>query len=144
MESKKLEIVIIVPGGIQYRFVIMAHRTASVGERLIEPEFYKNHSLKHEIPEGDHHEIEILEPALWKHEHAKKIHTHPIGTRRHFVCYTSALPTIKDVEAILRVWCVGTVYTMITGLDFGAEYARGQDSFHDRMRDEHGITIKPA
>ena len=124
-----LRIVVSLPSGRQTEFTIVAHLSTAVDERLIEPAFYTEG-----VPVGGHHELEVLEPPLWNHAHVAHIHFHRVlATGRNFVCWTGALPTLHAVETVLRIWCVGTAYTMHTGADFGPEYGREPLTFIERM-----------
>ncbi len=132
-----LQIIVQLPGGGQTEFSLAAHLSIKKDDRLIEPAFYKD-----EPPEGPHHEIEIESPRIWEHEHGAHIHFHRVpGTDRNFVCWTGALRLLRHVEPVVRMWCLGTAYTMQTGLDFLPEYARDPDTFIERMRDEHNLKI---
>lgn len=96
-------------------FDIIAHRSESESERLIEPNFYTANSPT-VAPHGVHHELEIATPPVWEHPNSTFIHYHKVlGTDRRFICWSGSLPTLGDASKVIAVWCVGTVFTMLTG-----------------------------
>jgi len=110
------------PDGV-VRFVLDSWRSSSEDDRTIEPEFYVDYCADGQIPQGPHHEVEILEPAkIGGHEHEEVIHYHINRGGGQFVCWTGSLPSLSAVSTMLRVWCAGTAFTMATGKDFTVEF----------------------
>lgn len=134
----ELNLTITMPGGGETTFVIHAHLSKAVGERLIEAAFYEKHGSG--VPEGEHHELEVMSPAVWDHPHSAHVHYHRTPSGRNFVCWAGALPTMKKVQWVAMLWCVGTVYTMATGKDFNPEYGSEPKTFFERMRTQ-GISV---
>jgi|GEM_PF-6150760 len=128
-------------GEDRYEFNFVAHRTTAVKKRIFRAAFYKSYSPLKRVPRGIHFEVEIIDPKPWSSapEHVH-VYSEP-GWERVFICYTSPLPSLDAVHAMLEVWCVGTVYTLITGKDFVPEKSKHPQSFLERMREEHGITL---
>lgn len=131
-------------------FVIIAHRTESSENRLIEPDFYRNNCQPGQVPEGVHHELELLEPHLWEDSDISvrpregHIHIHRLpDTSRYFVCWTGSLPTLENVEALLNVWCLGTAYTVSIGEDFTLLYRGSASEFFETMKGV-GFTLRDS
>lgn len=140
MNDNRFKKRIITPIGV-FDFVIIAHRTDSKEGRLIEPAFYEKNCEPGQMPEGVHHELEVVEPRLWEHQDVRT-HLHPVpGSDKHFVCWTGSLPTLEVVDTLLNVWCLGTAYTVATGQDFGSLYTGSPAVFFDVMRSV-GFTLE--
>ena len=73
----------------------------------------------YKLPEGTHFEAECTFPKVHNHMHFPRIHIHKSKKEyvndSWFVCYPFQIKTIEDVKQLLRVWSVGTAYTMIFG-----------------------------
>ena len=126
-------------GKITFRCI--PHLSKCKEDLLIEPEFYVRYS-KAGVPFGDHYELELLEtPWLPEGAHSIHIHHNP-HTNRNFVCWPSQLPTIKEAEQMFRVWCVGTAYTLIHGMDFVTLFEGDFMKFLNYMEKMCGIIIE--
>ncbi len=124
-----------------YTFHFLAHKTTSAAERLIDVAFYILQTRNHRVPEGDHVEIEVIDPEPWTIL-PDYVHVHTVlETSRDFVCFTGKIETVDEAQAMTAEWCVGTTFTLVTGKDFVSELMRDPDTFLDRMRAEHGIAI---
>ena len=140
METRK---VVIQCHGQPYSFKVRIHQSKSKNRRLLEPEFYlKNGGVIHK---GVHHEIELLESPIWGRLETDldlpiHIHQNPL-TKKFFVCFNGKLSTVQEAIAILHVWCLGTVYSLIYKEDFGVLASMHQSKFLATMRDEYGIVI---
>lgn len=85
---------------------------------MIERDFYEKYG---QIPTGEHHEIELVSPAVWNlpQEIRDKIHfkTSSLNGKR-FVCYPRPITTTIELNRIFGIWCLGTAWTLDTGRDF--------------------------
>ena len=102
----------------EYPFVFIIHQTKDGNERLIDDTFYQTQTLQQKVPEGIHHEMEIISPLdLVQDKHAEKLDLH-VSTKnqRLFVKWCGPLRLKKLVEVIAATWCQATVYTMDTGM----------------------------
>lgn len=133
--ATQLTVVIRLPSGEQVKFVALAHRSEGPEERKIESDFY-------EIPpRGVHHELEILSPPVWTHEHSTQMHVHRVEDGRRFLCWASEVPTLNEAELLFEMWCLGTAYSMVTGKDFTGLITGSWAEFGHLMETGYGLTI---
>lgn len=130
MKTTRMVCVVSVPGG-NVMFTFDVHCSSNRAERLIERKFYARGGGTQ--PKRVHHEMEIVCPTVWEQGHGPKIHYHTSPVGRQFVCWTGQLSTMAEVAAVLKTWCVGTAFTMVTGKDFVPETQRKQP-FFERMK----------
>ncbi len=134
-------ILIIDAGGTSYTFRVHIHKAASPTEQLIEPAFYQEFAKT--IHEGVHYEMELLESPVWGRLNPDvpiHIHENP-DSKRHFVCFTGNIATLEAALAVLRTWCVGTVYAIVHNEDFSSVAREAGSNFIEVMRDRFGIVI---
>ena len=122
----------------------MIHRFSQPDDfHLCPDEFY--HKFGGVVPEGAHHEIEILAPGLGLLDLTK----HHILRSRHqanrlFVCYPLPMASVEDAVGIFRTWCLGTVVTLVKGVDLNTILGEC-DNNHARMeaviKERYGIEI---
>lgn len=118
------------------------HTVSAPEGLLIESEFYTEHG---ELPQGTHHELEILGPELWNHDHSGLIHFHRSSINgKYFVCYPRQIPSLTAMSEILNLWSVGTAFTMIHGTDFQRIYTGDQGQFFRLMKNEYHLTLTNA
>ncbi|MDO8564540.1 MAG: hypothetical protein Q7R88_00945 [bacterium] len=100
------------------------------------------------IPEGTHHELEIIEPpsdVLKKYA----LHVHASAKSENpFVCYPLPLPTLEKAIEIFRIWCVGAACTMDCGIDLNTVYSQTcqnrETLFFEVMRERYDVTAGQA
>ncbi len=118
------------------------HKQSPIGLILDETQFY---STWGEVPSGIHHEIEILRPPVWVNDNwPARIHTYrPVtDNTRHFVCYPRPIPDERKLEEVIKLWCVGTAYTLLTDNDFQLHpliVAGNKPAFFEEMERVYGI-----
>lgn len=128
--TSRMVCVVSVPEG-NVTFTFDVHCSSNRAERLMEWRFYARGFGKQ--PTRVHHEMEIVSPEVWKSEFCSKIHYHTSPVGRQFVCWTGQLSTMAEVAAVLKTWCLGTAFTMVTGKDFVPETQR-KHPFSERMK----------
>ena len=138
-----------------YLFAFKIHIANNPDEQQIEPEFYVNpKSPFKESHQGTHYEIEILFPSFLNHEYfgeGKPLHIHqslaPASFRKLFVCWVGPITNETEMFSMLRMWTVGSVYTLVTGIQFDKtlfEKGISPDSFveaTDFFSENYGIGI---
>ena len=105
----------------QYKFVALILRAEDPGSLHLEPvEFYKKWGLV--IPDFPHHEIEISQPGEeFFHQHKLHIQrSRKTGTP--FICYPTRMGTVEEATRIFRTWCLGSVATIVEGIDLNTIY----------------------
>ncbi len=107
---------------------------------MIEKEFYEKWCPT-AIPQGEHHELELLTDFTAFYKHPLHIHKNPI-TGKQFMCWTGHVPTITLARKVFEMWGVGMVYTMIHGLDFALKFTDSQEAFLVFMKEEYGIFLE--
>ncbi len=138
MKTTRLVCVVSAPGDDNIEFIFNVCRSFNRTERLIERKFYTRGGGRQ--PKRVHHEMEIVYPTVWEQGHSSKIHYHTSKNGRQFVCWTGQLSTMAEVTAVLKTWCLGTAFTIVTGKDFVPETQRKQP-FFKRMK-RLGFEIK--
>lgn len=98
-----------------YDFVFIVHYSEASEHHQIEKDFYGSN-----IPKGIHLEAEIKNIAEFqKEQHLSKVHVHlSQKTGKQYVCWTGQISTLVDLNDMLRMWCVGSVYTLEHGVQF--------------------------
>lgn len=120
--------------GRNYTFRVRIHKAESPAEQLIEADFYKK--FANTVHVGTHHEIELAESPVWGRRNPDvPIHIHQNkDTELYFVCFTGKVETLDAALAVLRTWCLGTVYAMMYNEDFMDVVRKvRQDSFAGLM-----------
>jgi len=136
----KFDITVQTPRG-NYNFSGEAQLTKNAQSRFIEREFYEKNCPKGTIPQGDHHEIELLKPIIKRPATTRlHIHVHP-RTKKEYVCWTGSLPTIKAAQSLFRMWCVGTAYALTHDADFAPLYKGDVEAFLTLMEETYLIKI---
>ncbi len=127
-----------------YRFIGDIHIATKDEELNLDLQlFYMTYRSEGDLISFPHHEIEIITDCSG-FEHSSKLHIHKSEkTNKPFVCWTSDIKTIADAEKVFRLWCVGTVYTLITGNDFATIFyeAKTQDNYFKKMAEEYKIVF---
>ena len=125
-----------------YTFSAVIHSHTSPDEFFLDPtDFYLKWGKV--IPEGLHHEIEIVEPNRTVLL-AKLIHIHQ-STKSSglFICYPPHIPTLKRALEVLKIWCLGTVLTWEAGVDLNtlrdSECGGDDELFYRTLSDRYGI-----
>jgi hypothetical protein len=109
------------------------------GDFFLGKEFYEKWGR---LPENRHNEVEILDIDFSKSENSVIFHYHRGKNNKLFVCYPLPMPGIEDVKKMLKIWCIGTAFSMRYGLDFQTIYKAGQhEQFFDILKTEYGLTI---
>jgi hypothetical protein len=104
-------------------------------------EFYQKWA---KVPQGDHYEMEIL--TLPPDAEGVKLHIHPVGQGK-FICWTGQIPNLQSAQVVFKVWCLGCVYTIFQGEDFG-NYLFGEkihgdvDLFEARLREDYEMKFE--
>ena len=137
MQINVCKTVIIKGEEIKFSFVLFE---VDAQHLLLGPDFYRDFGY---IPKGMHHEIEILTP-VWLDENRDRIHFFT-STRngRRFICYPRPIETLDKAMEILSVWCVGTAFTLKTGIDFqNIESLKvGRIEFFQEMDEKHQVRL---
>lgn len=126
-----------------YLFRFWIHHSENTDDQMMERAFYEKWSKVHE---GDHHEIQILEPDLGAHE-AGKVHYH-VSKKENggkYICWTGPLPKLSHAMIIIENWTGGAVHAMETGIDFKETFKRyGSEimKMKEVMEKEHGIKVE--
>ena len=121
------------------------HVANDISQLQLDPDnFYIKEGAQ--LPDFPHYEIEIYseESGLLNHEHMKKIHLHQSDkTQADFICWTARISTKEVAQQIFRLWCVGTVFTLINGEDFAKSFFehKSTEAFLDFMADTHGLRV---
>ena len=143
MEKKSFTVL---DGENSVQFELIIHEVLGPGELLIEDEFYEYNDGK--IPVGKHWEIEIISPAGIKgpgtHVHTSK------KNGKEFVCWPFQLASYEQALAMLKIWMVGTVFTLNSGkrMAFDAVFNINikdfdiNDTYFEAMGKIFGIKIK--
>lgn len=100
-----------------FAFAAEIHRFGSPDDFHMDPsEFYEKWGKA--IPPDPHYELEIKMPgpAFFKEV---LLHVHPSrkDPTRLFVCYPKHMATPEVATGIFRSWCLGTVATVVEGID---------------------------
>ena len=103
-------------------FSLKVHKHIDAPHGLILPELLFYYTSTGRVPVGVHYEIEIMTPAVWESDFAKQsyIHTYsPFGEpKRHFICYPNQIEDRAQLEEVVKIWAVGTTFTLDHGIDF--------------------------
>lgn len=105
------------------RFSALIHKLVDQGSFHLEPvEFYERWGKS--VPELPHHEIEIVEPDdRFFNQHTLHIHRSR-KTGKPFVCYPQRMKTIEQAIAVFQTWCLGSVATVVEGVDLNTLYTQ--------------------
>ena len=111
--AKSFQVLIkVMVGDKELNFHLIVHRSRLL-TLLLDKDFYKTYG---ELPKGSHREIEILEPKQWDPGLANSIHirtsSSTVACGRKFICYSRPIPTDEKALEMIRVWCLGTAYTL--------------------------------
>ncbi|MEK7621966.1 MAG: hypothetical protein AAB415_02190 [Patescibacteria group bacterium] len=128
----------------QHRFVASIHESINLESLHLDPmEFYQKWGGS--IPGLPHQEIEIVEPGeeFFK---SNKLHIHrSTKTGTPFVCYPKRLETLLDAVRMFRTWCLGSVATIVEGVDLNTIYTQECGDNAERMekilRERYGIHV---
>ena len=96
--------------GAQFAIVCVAHKTQSAKSRMIGPQFYKRWCGPGTIPQGEHHELQLMKSEIVNWDVCAVHRHHNKKTRKFFICWTGPLPTLHEAKIIFQMWCVGNVY----------------------------------
>lgn len=124
-----------------YSFTALIHEVASPEGLRLGPDFYRTFG---KIPEGLHHEVELVDPGL---DFCKQygLHMHRDTEGKPFMCFPYSLPTPEKTLFIYKVWCVGAVLRVETGIQMNTEITekcRGDlGEFLLRANEVHGISV---
>ncbi len=129
----------------QHQFVALIREAKDLESFHLEPEeFYKKWGLV--IPDPPHHEIEIAQPGEeFFRQH--KLHIHRSRkTNVPFVCYPTRMGTMDEAKRVFRTWCLGSVATIVEGIDLNTIYTLECGCDAERMekllRERHEIYIE--
>lgn len=130
-----------------YEFIFKFHKAIKKEERQMEPDFYDKCNESNQT----HYDVEIVS-IEGKVEFPKGLHIHESKLNgKKFMCWTGQLPTCIDVIKTVNTWCMGTVYTIETGIDFADLYddpagvnASNFNSIDPVFARDHGIDIYMA
>jgi len=115
-----------------YRFEIRFHESTKVADQEIEPEFYLKYSLEHNVYNGTHFEMEVILKELEGLNHFEKIHIHISSKNgKKYICWTGQLMAESQAVLVAKMWCAGSVYTIIYGEDFVLLFERYNVNFED-------------
>lgn len=135
----RFELTVSTPSG-KTSFECIARHSKKPEDLLIEHDFYIQKGTNG-VPNGDHYELELVTtPWLKPGKNKLHIHQNPLSGR-NFVCWPNQLRTIEEAQALFRVWCVGTAYTLFSGTDFESLFDGNFKKFIDKMNKEHKIKI---
>lgn len=156
VEPKPLR-VIVSTNSVQMTFSIQIHQADAEHELFMDPiEFYKKYSTTDSVPEFPHHEMELVEVKIGTREsaiavdlseflqsgkyHWRKAERVP---RKVFACLTVPVASLEDAKDYLKIFAVGTVYTLFSGRDFvgGIKDAGGNQNFLTQMASLHGAVV---
>ena len=123
-----------------YTFTVEVHETADRDSRLLPESFYSTGDPP-TIPEGRHHEMELIEaPAYGRVNPEVAIHVYTLpGTEKHFVCWTMPLATVEAARELFDWWCLGTVYSLEHERDFAHLLDEHADDMPEFLKQKHGI-----
>jgi hypothetical protein len=76
-------------------------------------EYYQKYAGK--TPSMPHIELEIL--TLPSETMGVELHIHPVNDKK-FVCWTGHVPDDAQASWVFRIWCLGSIYTVLTGIPF--------------------------
>lgn len=97
----------------QFVFEVLPHVAKSPDQLCMERfEYYQKYAA---IPETPYIEMEVM--TLPPEAEGVKLHIHPVGDRK-FVCWTVRVANHTEAEFVFRIWCLGCVYTILTGIPF--------------------------
>lgn len=121
---------------ITFRFMVYRIKH---GDFFLGKEFYEKWGR---VPENRHNEVEILDIDFSKLDNPVIFHYHMGKNNKLFVSCHLPMPGIEDVKKMLKIWCLGTAFSMRYGLDFQTIYKPGQqEQFFDILRLEYGLTM---
>lgn len=105
------------PTTLTFRFLV--HEVKAPEGLMLESDFYRK------LPHGTHYEVEITGPEAvlsrsGLHIHVSKREGQHKGKK--FACWPQQISSMAEAIEIVQVWCVGTLYTMISEKDFGPLY----------------------
>ncbi|MCX6756139.1 MAG: hypothetical protein NTX85_02275 [Candidatus Nomurabacteria bacterium] len=125
-----------------YEFCFNIHKSLKKEDRQIEPEFYSKWMESNHT----HYDFEIIS-IDGKSDLLDGFHIHESKLNgKKFVCWSGQLPTEMHAMTTVNTWCVGTVYTLETGIDFQKLYdihGLSMDEFcamDSVLRDSYGVT----
>lgn len=124
-----------------YTFLLEVHRSETPSEQLIEAHFYEN--LVGHVHGNVHHEMKIVTSPVGQRldlQHLIHIHRHE-ESGELFICNTCHVPELALAELICKVWCVGTIYTMLREEDFVPLADAHPQDFLEFMATKHGIQL---
>ncbi len=130
-----------------YDFLV--HLSGKPEEHQIEPSFYKDWSIAHTVPVGAHYEIELMNPERFtQHKHTKMLHLHlSKKTNKYYICWTEPIKNTDELKQVLKIWSLGTFYTLLNGKDFAPFFTqhdketRDGDWFERFMKHEHHLSV---
>jgi len=126
-------------------FEVQPHIAQQADQLLMEQvEFYQENTGKiHE--KFPHIELEIvsLPPEA---AGTNELHIHPVGDRK-FLCWTGHIEDEKTVHWVFKFWCLGSVYTILTGLKFddylfSDEIKGNTEKFEAGLQKEFGLSYR--
>jgi len=104
---------IVTQGDKKFVFTLQAFLANSIDDLLMEKvEFYQKFAV---IPAFPHLEFEII--SLPEEAETAHLHIHKVDDRR-FLCWTHRIADLNEASSILQTWCLGCVYTILTGIPF--------------------------
>lgn len=117
------------------------HEVEAPAGLLIEKKFYLDFGKN--IPEGLHHEMELVEIESWRPTNSSNLHIHQSKINgRQFVCWPKQIPSLAGAIMLFKVWCVGTIYTLETGNDFGPLFdGKNREGFCEHMKSNFDIFV---
>ena len=144
MATKKILVRIVIDSEYSfYHFDFLVHESDTLSEqRLGAEEFYKKWTGG--VHEGTHFEIQILSDMLINNKTCPNLlHTHPSEKHKDelYVCWTGHVPTLTDAISVIKLWSVGSVFTLQNNKDFASlAYEKGEN-FLGFVKEKYTIRV---
>lgn len=136
--NTRIRVVSVIPSFREFVFVVRLHKSTTPEGLLLDPvSFYKDYGA---IPEGENHELEIVEPSdEFLKGHPLHVH-HSFKDNLPMVCYPKPIPTISRAFEVLEMWCLGSACTIVHGVDLNTIYEKEIE--HDESRFRPHLAVK--
>lgn len=109
-----------------YTFVAEFHQSNSRFDYRIDSRFYTENG---QLFDGAHVEIELHKIPSFERTETAHLHVHvnPDNGKK-FVCWIYQQSDLAEAESLFKWWCVGSVYTIEHGADFGPVLEKHKDT----------------
>jgi hypothetical protein len=132
MKKLKFTVSNIQDSGQGKTFEFFVYQSSNPEDHKIEASFYQQWSPNHSVPMGNHYEVELFEPGkILNHPNGKLVHLHKTSRYKYFICWTEPVPDEQTLQKMIKTWCLGTFYTLVTGVDFALLYKEHSVDIHN-------------